>query len=111
MPVPSQQGRQLVAERLAAAGGHQHQRVAAGHDLLDDLRLLAAEAVVTEDVLELFEGRRKACRQGSKPPMPQSDFPLATIGMRPIRAEIGLCRDAPLRSRRHGDGCPTEEFR
>ena len=29
-------GRDLVAQRLAAAGGHQHQRVAAGDDMVDD---------------------------------------------------------------------------
>ena len=33
----AQQRRDLVAQRLAAAGGHQHQRVAAGGDVLDDL--------------------------------------------------------------------------
>ena len=34
----------LIAQRLAAAGGHQHEGVAAGDDVLDDLALLAAEA-------------------------------------------------------------------
>ena len=34
------EGRQLVAEGLAAAGGHQRQAVAACQDVSDDLRLL-----------------------------------------------------------------------
>ena len=39
----------LVAQRLAAAGRHEHQRVAAADDVIDDLLLLAAERVVAED--------------------------------------------------------------
>ena len=42
------QGRQLVAEGLAAAGGHQHQAVPAGQDVPDDVRLERAKAVVPE---------------------------------------------------------------
>ena len=38
-----QQRRNLVAERLAAAGGHEDKRVSARDHLLDDLRLLAAK--------------------------------------------------------------------
>ena len=45
--VPHQRG-DLVAQRLAAAGRHQHERVAAGDDVVDDLLLLAAERVVAE---------------------------------------------------------------
>ena len=37
------QRRHLVADALAAAGGHQHQRVAAGHHVVDHLLLLAAK--------------------------------------------------------------------
>ena len=47
-----QQRRDLVGERLAAAGRHQHQRVAAGGDMLDHLALEATKAVVAENVLE-----------------------------------------------------------
>jgi hypothetical protein len=47
-----QQGRDLVAQRLAAAGGHQHQRVAAGGDPVDDRRLLAAEGGIAENLVE-----------------------------------------------------------
>jgi hypothetical protein len=60
----AQQRRDLVADRLAAAGGHQHQRVAAGGDVLDDLLLEAAEALVPEDLAQdrlriaSFHGRR-----------------------------------------------------
>ena len=46
------QRRDLVAQRLAAAGRHEHERVAAGDDVLDDLLLAAAERVVAEDPLQ-----------------------------------------------------------
>jgi hypothetical protein len=45
----------LVAKRLAAAGRHQHQRVAAGHNMIDDLGLMAAELVEAEDGAEDVE--------------------------------------------------------
>ena len=45
-------GRQLVAERLAAAGGHQHQRIAAIQDMLNRLPLLRSERVVPVRVPE-----------------------------------------------------------
>ena len=47
MPLETQR-RQLVAKRLAAAGGHQHQGVAAGEHLGDDLFLQGQEPVETE---------------------------------------------------------------
>ena len=47
----------LVAQRLAAAGRHQRDRVAAGADVLDDLLLLATEGVVTEHAVQHL-GRR-----------------------------------------------------
>ena len=51
----SKQRGNLIAQRLAAAGGHQHQRIAAlGHRLHDGL-LRIAEAGVTEDAVEKFE--------------------------------------------------------
>ena len=48
----AQQRRNLEAQRLAAAGGHQHQRVAARHDGVDDGRLVAAEFGVAEHTAE-----------------------------------------------------------
>ncbi len=44
-----QQRRDLVAERLAAAGGHEHEGVAAGDDVLDDLELVGAILAKAED--------------------------------------------------------------
>ena len=41
--------RYLVAQRLAPAGGHQHQRVAASDHVINDGLLRAAKAVVTKD--------------------------------------------------------------
>ena len=49
------QGRDLVAQRLAGSGGHQHERVAAGHDRVDDGGLVAAERGVPEHALERLE--------------------------------------------------------
>jgi hypothetical protein len=49
------QGRDLVAQRLAATGRHQHQRVTAGDQVADDLRLLAAEAIEPEDAAQHLE--------------------------------------------------------
>ena len=50
--------RDLIAQRLAAAGRHQHQRVAARHHRVDDLRLVAAELAVPEHAPEHVERRR-----------------------------------------------------
>ncbi len=50
--------RHLVAQALAAAGGHQHDRAAARRDVPDHLRLQAAERRVAEDFLQ--DGERRA---------------------------------------------------
>jgi hypothetical protein len=50
-------GRHLIAQALAAAGGHQHQRVAALAHVLDDGLLRAAERRVAEDFLQDLAGR------------------------------------------------------
>jgi hypothetical protein len=47
-PVPDQRG-DLVAQRLAAAGRHEYQRVAAADDLFDDVPLISPEGVIAED--------------------------------------------------------------
>ena len=52
----AQQRRHLVAQRLAAAGRHQHQRVAAFGDVFDDRLLRAAEIGVSEDPVQQFLG-------------------------------------------------------
>jgi hypothetical protein len=44
--------RDLVAERLAAARGHQHQRVAAVQRRRDDVPLLAAKRRIAEDLAQ-----------------------------------------------------------
>ena len=54
-PVPDQ-GRDLVAQRLAAAGGHQHQRVLAADQVIDDLLLAATEGVVAENPAQHLRG-------------------------------------------------------
>ena len=48
----AQQCRDLEAQRLAAAGGHQHQRVVARHQRIDDGGLLAAERGIAENAVE-----------------------------------------------------------
>ncbi|MCY1215266.1 hypothetical protein D9M72_271080 [compost metagenome] len=59
------QRRDLVTERLAAAGGHEDQRVAAVDHLFDNGLLVAAEGFVTEDALQHAEGAR--VRHGGRP--------------------------------------------
>jgi hypothetical protein len=48
----AEQGGNLVAEALAAAGRHQDQGIAAAGDMVDDLGLGAAEGRVAEDVAQ-----------------------------------------------------------
>ena len=48
----SQQRRQLIAQRLAAAGRHQHQAIAAAGDVPHDLFLRAAKAGQAEHVIQ-----------------------------------------------------------
>jgi hypothetical protein len=52
----AEQGGNLVAEALAAAGRHQHQRIAAAGDVVDDFGLRAAEGGVAEDVAQDLQG-------------------------------------------------------
>jgi hypothetical protein len=51
------QCRDLVAQRLAAAGRHQHEGVPARDDVLDDLALPAAEIRIAEHAVEHIDGR------------------------------------------------------
>ena len=53
-------GRDLVTQRLAAARGHEHQRVPPGDGVLDDGLLGAAELPVAKSVLENRVRRRQA---------------------------------------------------
>jgi hypothetical protein len=46
----------LVAQRFAAAGRHQHQRILPGYQLLNDFLLLASEFIVAENGFEDFDG-------------------------------------------------------
>ena len=48
----AQQGGDLVAQRLAAAGGHDHQTVSAAGEVVDDRFLLTSKRVVSEDAIE-----------------------------------------------------------
>ena len=48
----AQQTRHLIAQRLAAAGGHQYQGIATTGHAIDDRRLVAPKGVVTEDIFE-----------------------------------------------------------
>ena len=53
----AKQGGDLVAQRLAAAGGHDHQGVAARRDVIDDRFLLVSKGVVSEYAFENFVRR------------------------------------------------------
>ena len=48
------QGGQLVAERLAAAGGHEHKGVVSFREMTDDGFLVSLETIVTEESLQFF---------------------------------------------------------
>jgi len=50
------QRRHLVAQRLAAAGGHEHQRIAPAVDRIDHLVLRRTEGRVAEDLLKDIRG-------------------------------------------------------
>ena len=55
----AQQGRDLVAKRLAAAGRHQHQGIATGSHVVDNVRLAIAECRVAE-----YPAQDGKCRHG-----------------------------------------------
>ncbi len=61
----AQQGRDLIAQRFAAAGGHQHQRVSAARHVLDDGLLGATKALKAKDFLQYLEGCRVAVHRCS----------------------------------------------
>ena len=84
----AQQRGDLVAEALAAAGRHEHDRVAAAGDLVDDLGLLAAEGVVAEDGVQRLGGGGELRRCGAD--------------------DAGRLRPLRRRGRRsHRGGCPS----
>lgn len=49
------QGRDLIAQGLSAAGRHQDDGVPAVHDMVDDRFLLAAERVISEDAVQRLQ--------------------------------------------------------
>ena len=55
-------GRQLVTERLAAARGHEHERVAAGDQVVDDLLLMLPVLGEAEDVAQKGASRTRRFR-------------------------------------------------
>ena len=54
----AQQGRDLVAQRLAAAGWHQHERIAARAQMLDHFALRATKFGMAEPFAQQRERRR-----------------------------------------------------
>ena len=48
-------GRYLVAQALTTTGGHEHQRVPAGHDVLDDGLLGTTKLLVAKNVTKNLE--------------------------------------------------------
>ena len=45
-------GRHLVAQAFAAACGHQHQRITAAYNVIDDVGLWASKGVKTKDLVQ-----------------------------------------------------------
>src|SRR5260370_10336190 len=83
----TQQRRDLVTHRLAAAGRHQHDGVAPGNNVLDDLELLAAEAVEPENLAE-----HSTCAAFALAIHGQIRFAVSAVG--PVRGEIaGITRN------------------
>ncbi len=62
----AEQGGNLVAQALAAAGRHQNQGVAAAGDMTDDVGLFAAEGRVAEDIAQDAEGARWGWHVGAQ---------------------------------------------
>ena len=60
----AEQGGNLVAQALAAAGGHENQGIAAAGDMADDLGLFAAKGRVAEDVTQDAEGAGRGGHRG-----------------------------------------------
>ncbi len=56
-------GRNLVTQRLAAAGRHEHEGVAAGEQVLHDLALMGPELAKAEDTMQDAGGRRAGDRR------------------------------------------------
>jgi len=82
-----QQCRDLVTHRLAAAGRHQHDRVAARNNVLDDLELLAAEAVEPEDL-----AKHSLCAAFALAVHGKIRFAVSALGL--VRGEIaGITRN------------------
>ncbi|EGY01901.1 hypothetical protein AZA_54302 [Nitrospirillum viridazoti Y2] len=79
------QGRDLETQRLAAAGGHQHQGVAALDDVGDDVFLVAAESGITVDALQDVPRRRhrvpRALRRIILRPVAMDDAGLRRVGV------------------------------
>ena len=51
----SRQSRDLIAQRFAAAGGHQHQGITATGNLINDIGLLTTEFTVAKHVSQLLQ--------------------------------------------------------
>ena len=82
---PHQRG-DLVAQRLAAAGGHQHQRVAAADQVLDHILLVTAERVVAEHAVQhLQRVAHRGVRLGWQHPAILRPIRFITAGGRPHR--------------------------
>lgn len=95
------QRRYLITQRLAAAGGHQDQGVAAADHMVNDFGLLAAKGIVAEDRPQDVEGIAKhgdgytdcrGCGKGSS-------------------ARVGVKGKAPPGTgRRHHEPSPVRQF-
>ena len=55
-------GRYLVAQRLAATRGHQHQRIATVHHMVNDGRLRAAKVRIAKDLTQNVQWGRLMCQ-------------------------------------------------
>ena len=100
------QGGDLVAQRLAPAGRHEDQGVAAADDGVDDRGLLAPERVVPEDPPEHVERgvRRSVGRSRCGHPGTLTTRSDTTVAARPTRAGAPVTDGGARRAGRRGGG-------
>ena len=85
----AQEGGHLVAERLAAAGGHQHQRVAAARHVLDDRLLRAAKLRMSENARQHVKRRGGGSLRGHAPDSVTRAEGASQASLRPVPRAAG----------------------
>ena len=98
-PLPDERWN-LIAQRFATAGRHQHQRIAPRHDMVDDLALRVAECGVAKGVAQHFDRTREIRVHGaqSKGEMAAASPARKRATAAPRFSQISVWPDLPLES-------------